>query len=175
MSGGEGEIRTRGTLSSTSAFEAGAFNHSATSPHSLKALAIRRLRTRSDSPIVAEWRVSPAPPVCCTAGNLPGQPRIHIHFQGDSGSEWLREHGSASLMPCVALATLRRAPGWPGMLIYSCGTTQLRKLFLPAVGPPRGILAGFGNELNGDRTAPVRASRNSPSFMAVQVWELGFI
>lgn len=30
--GGEGEIRTRGTLSSTSAFEAGAFNHSATSP-----------------------------------------------------------------------------------------------------------------------------------------------
>ena len=33
--GGEGEIRTRGTLSSTSAFEAGAFNHSATSPRHL--------------------------------------------------------------------------------------------------------------------------------------------
>jgi hypothetical protein len=30
--GGEGEIRTPGALSSTSAFEAGAFNHSATSP-----------------------------------------------------------------------------------------------------------------------------------------------
>src|SRR6266567_526384 len=42
--GGEGEIRTRGTLSSTSAFEAGAFNHSATSPFSSKSVAIRRLR-----------------------------------------------------------------------------------------------------------------------------------
>ena len=30
--GGEGEIRTPGSLSATSAFEAGAFNHSATSP-----------------------------------------------------------------------------------------------------------------------------------------------
>ncbi len=33
MNGGEGEIRTRGALSGSSAFEAGAFNHSATSPH----------------------------------------------------------------------------------------------------------------------------------------------
>ena len=31
--GGEGEIRTPGSLSASSAFEAGAFNHSATSPH----------------------------------------------------------------------------------------------------------------------------------------------
>src|ERR1035437_7620413 len=31
-SGGEGEIRTPGTLTSTSDFESGAFNHSATSP-----------------------------------------------------------------------------------------------------------------------------------------------
>ena len=30
--GGEGEIRTPGALSGSSAFEAGAFNHSATSP-----------------------------------------------------------------------------------------------------------------------------------------------
>lgn len=33
LDGGEGEIRTPGSLSATSAFEAGAFNHSATSPY----------------------------------------------------------------------------------------------------------------------------------------------
>ena len=54
-------------------------------------------------------------------------------FKEFQEGEWLREPGSTSLTPCVALATLRRAPGWPGMLIYSCGTTQLRKLSLPAV------------------------------------------
>ena len=41
--GGEGEIRTRGTLSGTSAFEAGAFNHSATSPRRCRAEFIREM------------------------------------------------------------------------------------------------------------------------------------
>ena len=37
VNGGEGEIRTPGTLSGSSAFEAGAFNHSATSPRQIPA------------------------------------------------------------------------------------------------------------------------------------------
>src|SRR5687768_13117006 len=42
--GGEGGIRTHGTVARTPHFECGAFDHSATSPHFVKALAGRRRR-----------------------------------------------------------------------------------------------------------------------------------
>src|ERR1039458_584242 len=60
-SGGEGGIRTPGTLASTSDFESGAFNHSATSPTLFEALRCRCKRAGVHRALLPALRQRPGP------------------------------------------------------------------------------------------------------------------